>query len=229
MLKDSSRQNYYFWLCFGSRQNNNLQTNFIFSPHIFEILHYSLYLKWIISIIFISFSLWNLFETEIAANRAILPFKNLLSINKFSENSEVFLNFSTFCWYSDFLSIVSLIISKHDIINKKSFETFSPIFRLLVPANIRTGESSPSLGWVPRRNVENPFALMDFSLFSWWIFTIKTGIPFNDKTNNVRRVIKSWILSKDVVLAVQYKVYLVKRVIWLVDTVHYSYNPQGNW
>ena len=32
----------------------------------------------------------------------------------------------------------------------------------------------------------------------------------------------SWILSKDVALAVQYKVYLVKRVISLVDTAHYS-------
>ena len=32
----------------------------------------------------------------------------------------------------------------------------------------------------------------------------------------------AWILSKDVVLAVQYKVYIVKRVISLVDTVQYS-------
>ena len=32
----------------------------------------------------------------------------------------------------------------------------------------------------------------------------------------------AWILSKDVSLAVQYKVYLVKRVISLVDTVYYS-------
>ena len=31
-----------------------------------------------------------------------------------------------------------------------------------------------------------------------------------------------WIHSKDVVLAVQYKVYLVKRVISLVNTVQYS-------
>ena len=54
-------------------------------------------------------SLWNLFETEIVANGAILPFKNLLSINKFWENGEVFLNFSTFCWSSDFLCIVSLL------------------------------------------------------------------------------------------------------------------------
>ena len=51
-------------------------------------------------------SLWNLFETEIVANGAVLPFKNLLSINKFWEIGEVFLNFSTFCWYSDFLCIV---------------------------------------------------------------------------------------------------------------------------
>ena len=34
--------------------------------------------------------------------------------------------------------------------------------------------------------------------------------------------IYAWILSKDVVLAVQYKVYLVKRVISLVDSVQYS-------
>ena len=34
--------------------------------------------------------------------------------------------------------------------------------------------------------------------------------------------IDPWILSKDVVLAVQYKVYLVKQVISLVDTEHYS-------
>ena len=53
-------------------------------------------------------SLWSLFETEIVANGSALPFKNLLSINKFWENEEVFLNFSTFCSYSDFLSIVSL-------------------------------------------------------------------------------------------------------------------------
>ena len=33
-----------------------------------------------------------------------------------------------------------------------------------------------------------------------------------------------WVLSiKDVVLAIQYKVYLVKRVISLDDTVQYSY------
>ena len=32
----------------------------------------------------------------------------------------------------------------------------------------------------------------------------------------------AWILSKDVVLAVQYYVYLVKRVISLVDEVQYS-------
>ena len=31
-----------------------------------------------------------------------------------------------------------------------------------------------------------------------------------------------WILSKDVILAVQYKVYLVKQVISLVDIVQYS-------
>ena len=31
-----------------------------------------------------------------------------------------------------------------------------------------------------------------------------------------------WIFSKDVVLAVQYKVYLVNQVILLVDTVQYS-------
>ena len=34
--------------------------------------------------------------------------------------------------------------------------------------------------------------------------------------------IQAWILSKDVVLAVQYKVYLVKQVISLVDTVQFS-------
>ena len=33
---------------------------------------------------------------------------------------------------------------------------------------------------------------------------------------------RQWILSKDVVLAAQYKVYLVKQVISLVDTVQYS-------
>ena len=37
------------------------------------------------------------------------PFKNLHSINRFWEKGEVFFNFSTFCWYLDFLSIVSLI------------------------------------------------------------------------------------------------------------------------
>ena len=54
-------------------------------------------------------SLWNLFETEIVANGAVLPFKNLLSINKFWENGKVFLNFSNFCWSLDFLCTVSLI------------------------------------------------------------------------------------------------------------------------
>ena len=34
--------------------------------------------------------------------------------------------------------------------------------------------------------------------------------------------VEAWILSKDVVLAVQYLVYLVKQVISLVDTVQYS-------
>ena len=37
-------------------------------------------------------------------------------------------------------------------------------------------------------------------------------------------VLSPWILSKDVVLAVQYKVYLVKRVISLVDTVQYIHH-----
>ena len=54
-------------------------------------------------------SLWNLFETEIVTNWAVLPFKNLISIKKFWVNGDVFLNFSTFCWYLDFLSIVSLV------------------------------------------------------------------------------------------------------------------------
>ena len=43
--KVSSRQNHYFLLCSGSRQNNNLQTNLIFSPYIFKILHFNSYLK----------------------------------------------------------------------------------------------------------------------------------------------------------------------------------------
>ena len=42
------------------------------------------------------------------------------------------------------------------------------------------------------------------------------------RTNQQRGDPRPWILSKDVVLAVQYKVYLVKRVISLVDTVQYS-------
>ena len=36
------------------------------------------------------------------------------------------------------------------------------------------------------------------------------------------RGVEPWILSKDVVLAVQYKVYLMKRVISLGATVQYS-------
>ena len=56
-------------------------------------------------------SLWNFFETEIVANGAVLPFKNLLLINKFWENGKVFLNFSTFCWSLDFLCTVSLILT----------------------------------------------------------------------------------------------------------------------
>ena len=110
MLRVSSRQNYCFWLWLGSRQNNNIQytDKLDFLPHISEIIHFDLYQKWIISIVFYILSLWNLFETEIVANGAVLPFKNLLSINKFCENGEVFLKFSSFCWYSDFLSIVPL-------------------------------------------------------------------------------------------------------------------------
>ena len=56
--KFSSRQNCYFWLYLGSRQNNN---------------------------------------------GTVIWFRNMLSINKFWKNGEVFLNLSTFCWYSDFL------------------------------------------------------------------------------------------------------------------------------
>ena len=59
-----------------------------------------------------SLLLWNLFETEIVANEAVIPIRNLLSINKFLENGEVFINFSTSCWYSDFLNIVSLTLTK---------------------------------------------------------------------------------------------------------------------
>ena len=44
----------------------------------------------------------------------------------------------------------------------------------------------------------------------------KNRCPFDPLVKN------SLILSKDVVLAVQYKVYLVKQVISLVDTVQYS-------
>ena len=88
------------------------ETNLIFSSHIFKILHFNLYQKWIISIIFISiFNVESFWNWNIVPNGAALPFKNLLSINKFWENGEVFLNFSTFCWCSDFLSIVSLILS----------------------------------------------------------------------------------------------------------------------
>ena len=49
----------------------------------------------------------------------------------------------------------------------------------------------------------------------------KPGRP-STAGNLSRELSYSWILSKDVVLAVQYKVYLVKRVISLVDTVQYS-------
>ena len=64
-----------------------------------KILHFNLYLKWKISIILISFHCEIFFETEIVANGSVLPFKNLLSLNKFWENGKVFLNFSTFCLY----------------------------------------------------------------------------------------------------------------------------------
>ena len=37
-------------------------------------------------------------------------------------------------------------------------------------------------------------------------------------------LLQSWMLSKDVVLAVLYKVYLVSRVISLFNTVQYSYD-----
>ena len=66
-------------------------------------------------------SLWNLFETEIVANGAALPFQNLLSINKLRENGEVFLNFSTFCWSLDFLSTVSLIKCSLFLVGKNTF------------------------------------------------------------------------------------------------------------
>ena len=38
----------------------------------------------------------------------VLSFNNMPSINQFWENGEVFLNFSTFCCYLDFLDIFSL-------------------------------------------------------------------------------------------------------------------------
>ena len=52
-----------------------------------------------------------LWELAFHENNSIqqLNHKKLFSINKFWENGEVFLNYKTFCWYSDFLSIVSLI------------------------------------------------------------------------------------------------------------------------
>ena len=91
----------------------------IFSPHIFKIFHINLYLQWKISIIYM-LSLWNLFETEIVANGAIPA-----SINKIWENGEVFLNFSTFCWNLDFLSIVSLVSANSwYLLSKKSVSNF---------------------------------------------------------------------------------------------------------
>ena len=42
---------------------------------------------------------------------------------------------------------------------------------------------------------------------------------FSERLGTVRLTEHSWILRKDVVLAVQYWVYLVKLVISLVDTV----------
>ena len=42
-------------------------------------------------------------------------------------------------------------------------------------------------------------------------------------SKNYQDTFVPWILSKDVVLAVQYRVYLVKRVISLVDTVPVQY------
>ena len=56
-----------------------------------------------------------------------------------------------------------------------------------IPLSFRTGDSSPIIGWVPRRKVENPFSLMDFSLFSWCILTTKTGIPLENITQIVTK------------------------------------------
>ena len=59
---------------------------------------------YILSLLYL-FGIWN------CGQLGCTCIQKLFSINKFWENVEVFLNFSTFCWYSDFLSTVSLIIT----------------------------------------------------------------------------------------------------------------------
>ena len=75
----------FIWLCLRCRQNNNLQTNLIFSPHIFKIHHFNLYLKWIISIFLFPFTMksfwnWNCFKW--ACNSFQKPTFNKLVLGK---------------------------------------------------------------------------------------------------------------------------------------------------
>ena len=73
-----------------------------------------------------------------------------------------------------------------------------------------------------------------FSLICWmitifkktkFIFVFQLRLDQTWSTKNESRMCRAlnpWMLSKDVVLAVLYYVYLVKRVLSLVDTVQYS-------
>ena len=82
--------------------------------------------------------------------------------------------------------------------------------------------------------------IIDFTLTdtNYEIFIIKTWVEvieliFSEcdwsvltdqhmKKKQTTCLVNPWILSKDVVLALLYKVYLVKRVISLVNTVQYT-------
>ena len=65
----------FFLPCLGSRKNNNLQTKFIFPPHILKF--FTLICIWMNNInnFWIPFTF---FKTKIVANGAVFPFKNSL-------------------------------------------------------------------------------------------------------------------------------------------------------
>ena len=75
---------------------------------------------------------------------------------------------------------------------------------------------------VPSRVVDGMEEFIQNNTRIGGLYTLSTTIGFSSDLPSPSSFMDLWKLSKDLVLAVLYKVYLVNRVISLVDTVQYS-------